>query len=294
MKVIYLDRSIKTNFQGFNNLISLYYDILQQDDRDIEINFSKTQWFEANLCAVLGAITQNFQNKGYSIRLSQLNSILADIFLRNNFLEGSKYNTNTRTETVITFGSFLPNEDVKFNTYIIRELLSKINFPNHSPLLGKKIRESIFEVFENAYTHGLCSCINTCGQYYPNKTPAVLDMTIVDMGHTIHQNVCDFLPDRNFTAIEAIEWAIQYGNSTKRNCTGGLGLDLIINFIELNQGKIQIVSSDGYWECDKGVTKTDKMRYTFPGTIVNIEFNFEDTMSYSLKNEPAISIDNIF
>lgn len=34
--------------------------------------------------------------------------------------------------------------------YIKRELLSKSDFPKHSVLLGKRITESIFEIFENA------------------------------------------------------------------------------------------------------------------------------------------------
>lgn len=35
-----------------------------------------------------------------------------------------------------------------------------------------------------------------------------------------------------FSASEAIAWAVQYGNTTKVNRTGGLGLSLILEFIQ--------------------------------------------------------------
>jgi len=71
-----------------------------------------------------------------------------------------------------------------------------------------------------------------------------------------------------------------------------LGLSIIFEFIELNKGKIQIVSSDGYWEYRKGETLKKDFNGIFPGTIANIEFNLDDRSSYRLKNE--VSLDDIF
>lgn len=73
---------------------------------------------------------------------------------------------------------------------------------------------------------------------------------------------------------------------------GGLGLDIIFEFIKLNNGKIQIISSDGYWEYRKGNTETSIFTDYFPGTIANIEFNLDDSSIYALKEE--ISLDDIF
>ena len=108
------------------------------------------------------------------------------------------------------------------------------------------------------------------------------------MGISIKKNVNDYL-GKKLTGAEAIEWTLEYGNTTKTgNISGGLGLDIMFQFIQMNKGKVQIVSSDGYWESRKGVLDRSNFEHAFPGTIVNIE----DESSYLLKEE--ITIDDIF
>jgi hypothetical protein len=86
---------------------------------------------------------------------------------------------------------------------------------------------------------------------------------------------------------------LAYGNTTKiGNIPGGLGLDIIFEFIKLNKGKIQIVSSDGYWEYRNGKTENKLFDKPFSGTIVNIEFNLDDKDSYRLTEE--VSLEDIF
>lgn len=139
----------------------------------------------------------------------------------------------------------------------------------------------------------MCKKIHTCGQYYPKKTPKRLDITIVDMGKTIKANVNEFL-NETLKGNEAIEWALQYGNTTKTgNISGGLGLDIIFEFIKINEGKVQIVSSDGYWEYRKGKSYTSVFDNAFPGTIANIEFNLDDRSIYYLDQED-LSLNDIF
>ncbi len=85
---------------------------------------------------------------------------------------------------------------------------------------------------------------------------------------------------------EAIKWAIREGNTTKEgNQPGGLGLKLIKDFIKLNGGRIQFVSSSGYYEFFTGGEYVQKLNNDFPGTCINIEINTNDTNSYCLKSE---------
>lgn len=299
MKIIEVERSIRTDLVGYISLISLYNKMASSDDPDIELSFKNTTWFEANLASVLGAIVNLIRKRGYSVQFSNLSTAIKGIFARNGFLDATDiYRTNVSTDTVISFQQFTPNQDGAFNEYISRELLSKKDFPNHSPLLGKRIGESIFEIFENARTHGKCEYIHTCGQYFPQNIPARLDMTIVDVGNTILSNVNNYFATKSlkqmFEAHEAIEWAIQKGNTTKIDRTGGLGLSVLMEFVKLNKGVVQFVSANGYWQYKNGNIFKKEISYTFPGTIVNVEFNFDDTSFYSLRNEPSISLDDIF
>lgn len=292
-----LPQFIKTDYDGYLELVKMYQRLKNYSNEEIEIDFCNVKWFEANLCAVLGAIETILNEKNNNIKYEHLSKAINNILFRNGFIgDYPIFNRDFSTDTVVSFQRFEPHQDNAFNEYILTELLSKSDFPKHSQLLGKKISESIFEIFENARTHGKCNFIHTCGQYYPRKTPARLDITIVDIGQTIHKNVNDYFsdPTKIYSAHEAIAWAVKYGNTTKRNRTGGLGLSLILDFIQKNDGVIQIISSDGMWEYKKRRTIMRSLSFPFPGTIVNIEFNFADLSYYRLKSEINLTMNDIF
>ena len=290
---IELPKRISSDYLGYHELIELYHEIKNSSSHFIQLDFYKTNWFEANLAAVFGAILELASNSKKNITTINLKHNIRNVLCRNTFLcELGEHPLIDTSGTTISYQQYTPDEDDKFKNYIKNELLSKPDFPKHSIRLGKKINESIFELYENARTHGKCKRIHTCGQYFPNKSPKRLYITIVDMGQTIKANVNQFLSTPK-SGSEAIIWALKYGNTTKTgNIPGGLGLDSILEFIKLNKGKVQIVSSDGYWEYKNGEAKKEFNNF-FPGTIVNIEFNLDDSSIYKLKEED-ISFENIF
>jgi len=121
------------------------------------------------------------------------------------------------------------------------------------------------------------------------KIKKPLHFTIVDKGITIKENVCNFLAE-SLSGSETIQWAIVRGNSTKQE-VGGLGLGIIFDFINLNKGKIHIVSADGYYEFSNGQETTKTLSNPFEGTLVNLTFDLTDKHHYYLEEE---SLDNIF
>lgn len=95
------------------------------------------------------------------------------------------------------------------------------------------------------------------------------------------------------SAEAAIHWSTEGQNTTKRGqIPGGLGLKLLKEFIDLNDGCIQIVSDAGYWRRENKQTITTPLSHTFPGTVVTVEINTADTNTYKLTSEP--STENIF
>ena len=68
---------------------------------------------------------------------------------------------------------------------------------------------------------------------------------------------------------------------------------VIFEFIKLNRGKIQVISSDGFYEYKNGSITKRKLGSIFDGTIVNIKFNLNDQNHYSLSGEEE-SFENIF
>lgn len=286
-------KKVRSNFEGYNSFIELLRLLQESADTNFSISFENTDVFEANLSAILGAIIDSTIEPPKKVEYVEINPTIRDVFELNNFLKNSNPNFNTpHKATVISFMKFTPYKDIEFMDYVKNEMLSKPNFPKHSKMLGKKINESIFELFENARTHGHCKNIYTCGQIIQEEAITRLDFTIVDMGKTIKNNVNEYLK-ANYAGCDAIEWAMQSGHTTKTgNVSGGLGLEIIFEFIKLNKGRIQIVSSDGFLEYYDNKMEKKSFSNPFHGTIANIEFNLNDKDSYLLKEE--ISLKDIF
>lgn len=295
---INFSHDIKTNLEGYQKLLSVLDEAKFSSDTEIYFDFSNVEFLEANLCAVLATIIEILENLGKKVYLKNFQNQVETILRKNQFLIPYGYgNIADRYQTSIRYQKFDPTntqDDSNFETYIQNELLNKSDFPSHSKLLGKNITIRIFELYENARTHGLCKNIHACGQYFPKKLEKPLNITIVDTGLNFQENVSKFRGEP-ISAVGAIEWAMINNNSTKvGNISGGLGLDLIFQFIQHNKGKIQIISADGFWEWHRDSITTQKMDHHFNGTIANLRFNLNDKSHYYLSGEEIPSLDNLF
>lgn len=277
-------KSVNSDFDGYSAMIEIYYQTKQADFSDVEIDFSQNTWFDANLVAVLGAILTGVSERN-NIILVNLNSRMEQLFESNHFLS---YFGGRRLPdfygTTVPYKKFRTVEARLFDQYLETELISRDNLPKMTEGLKRQIKRSIFEIFENARIHGGCNTVFTCGQWFPRD--ARLDFAVVDMGRTIRKNVREFLGDNNISGRAAIEWAVCEGHTTKMGpIPGGLGLSLIKEFLQKNKGKIQIVSSNGFWEQSGNDVKDACFGRPFWGTIVNLEFNIADKASYCLASE---------
>jgi hypothetical protein len=71
-----------------------------------------------------------------------------------------------------------------------------------------------------------------------------------------------------------------------------LGLAVLREFVNVNKGKMQIVSNEGFYQFDSDGETLKEFQGEFPGTIVNLQFRTVDNNNYSLKSE--IDINDIF
>ena len=239
---------------------------------------------------MIGTIFEMLEENNNIVSLENINHKIANILRKNSFLIKYGYPTlNDRFDTSLKYERLNPQEETKFYGYIKDELFSKTDFPSLSNRLRSEITKNIFELYENARTHGKCNFIHICGQFFPKAPKKPLHFTIVDKGITIKENVCNFRGE-SLSGSETIQWAIVRGNSTKQE-VGGLGLGIIFEFIKLNKGKIHIVSADGYYEFSNGQETTKTLSNPFEGTLVNLTFDLTDKHHYYLEEE---SLDNIF
>jgi hypothetical protein len=275
---------IENNLCGLNELAQLEEKTRSLFLDDLTIDFSGANWFEANLCAALGAILHRASSTLNNVKLENLSPGIESIFRKNGFL--SHFGGQTRPDyygTTITYSSFGRAEVKAFHAYLQSQLLARSDLPKMTDPLKKKIAESIIEIFNNAVTHGNCAQVFSCGQYFPARKR--IDFSVVNLGTTIHQNVTGFL-GRKMSAVEAIHWALQEGNTTRTgSIPGGLGLSILRQFLKLNQGCVHIYSGRGCWT-QSGATETfNESANDFAGTMVVVEFNLNDGTSYRLSTE---------
>ena len=258
----------------------------------IDIDMSSTLWFDADMCAAFGAILYGLSENANTVRLTNIRNAVANILSKNGFL--SNYGGEKipdRWGTTIPYQRFDVKDDRYFAGYLEKELVERSEIPTMSSGLLKRFRESIFEIFSNAVLHSQTKKgIFSCGQFFPKRDR--LDFSVADLGIGICRNVnentgLDLSPE------EAIIWATGGNNTTKRGqIPGGLGLKLLAEFIDLNGGRIQIVSDAGYWKREKREVSTARLSQPFPGTVVSVEINTADKQSYALA--PELSESDVF
>jgi len=277
---------IRHDQEGFNALVSLSDQSSDCFLEDIEIDLEATSWFDADMCAVLGAILYRLSENLNTVTLIRICPGVEKILSKNGFLSHyGRAKIPDHWGTTIPYQRFDVKDDRYFADYIENELIRRSEIPDMSPGLLKKFRESIFEIFSNAVLHSRTKLgIFSCGQFFPARHR--LDFSVADLGVGMRQNIKDTL-GLNLSPEDAIAWATKGRNTTKRGrIPGGLGLKLLGEFIDLNGGCIQIVSDAGYWRRENRETITRAFnKHAFPGTVVSIEINTADTNSYKLSSE---------
>lgn len=253
----------------------------------IEADFSACSWFDANMSAPLGVVFAHATDNLNDIKPTGLRPGVEAILTKNEFLTGFGFPERHDTHgTTIPYRRFNAGDERYFAAYLNKLLRGK-GLPKMSEALEGRFKNSILEVFVNATTHSESKLgVFACGQYYPNKQQ--LDFSVADAGIGIRRKIYKEL-GLKMNSDKAIEWALQEGNTTKKAAVpGGLGLKLIREFIDKNQGRIQIVSDRGYWEFNPNGETLTRLEVSFPGTVINIEINTADTRSYCLRSEQEI------
>lgn len=282
----YTISNIQNDQASYQRLIDFYTDC--NNEKRLELSFY--YWFAANMSAAVGGLLDILKNNGVNYSLDKITSRIETILAKNGFLcQHFSYPKTTDTHhTTIPYHKLPPQSGEQFNDYVSSQLFERNEMPRMSQGVKNKMTELIYELFVNAQIHSGTDYIYTCGQFFPYKNK--IEFTIVDTGIGFKEKVNKKF-NRNLSAEQAIKWAVQDKNTTK-DITGGIGLAMLKEFTDYNKGKIQIISSDGYYQFSKGQEITSSFEGAFPGTIINIQFKTNDNSSYMLKKE--LDVDNIF
>jgi len=163
--------------------------------------------------------------------------------------------------------------------------------------LSERVRDAIagkmWEIYNNAFEHSDSKIgIFSCGQHFKRKNE--LCLSAIDFGLGIPAKIRNFVGTdsraQSLPSDACLRWAFTRGKST---CTGGvargLGLDLLKEFIRVNQGKLEIYSNDGYALVDKDGERYENQDISFEGTVVHITLRCDEKL-YRFRDEAGVSM----
>lgn len=270
---------IETSFSGYNQLAKFYHFCLGHPSQTlITLDFKEVDWFDGNLCALLGAICMKLNKdhgQTFHIAEEQIKDRF-DILFRNGFLRTENPVTDNRQSTV-PFQLFATQDKEGFCQYVENELLEHRGIRTAlNDDLKEQICEDLLEIFSNTHLHA-----NTQdpffvgGQFYPRQK--CLRFTMVDLGDGFLPRITKATQGQITSDLAAIKWAVA-GNSSKwplERCPGGLGLQNIFSYCIEHQGVLQIISGSGFWSSDlEGTIFAGGRTTTTPlvGSTINLFF----------------------
>ena len=81
--------SIRSNYEGYQELLAVYGQLKDCFFEDIQIDFTKTQWFDANLFALFGAFLYDVKSIN-TLKFINLSKTLKAVMLRSRFIQKDK------------------------------------------------------------------------------------------------------------------------------------------------------------------------------------------------------------
>lgn len=280
--------NLQNNTDTYVTLIKSYHNLNSEDEKTILLDFSKTTFISANLFALLGCCLDSTCNQHkHKIFISGLHPKIKTVIRKNGFYRYFDMDSLPdihRSTIKYTIFKSTTEHLAEFEKYLLLNVFTHANnphFPSMSSNCQDRIADNFLEIFNNVIDHANSNNIYVCGQLFPKK--ARLCFTIVDIGNTIHDNVSTYLSENNLPIPQnTLEWAIQRGNSTKKNVPGGLGFSLLIDFLEANSGGFTIISGNEIYELNNRKKRFNNIDVPFPGTIVTITINLNDEQLYCL------------
>ena len=282
--------------------LATHRDVVQQKG-DIVWDFSNVRDFDENLCAALGVFLAIWGKTERRVRPHWQSQELMATFKRNGFLKelslpraawydvllglspDRTIDENGQKAEVVPFQKF-ERADTEGQVAYIYRLLSIPWWPKMSDAVRGAIADQILEVFSNACEHseselGVFVCGNVCK--VGSKT---MRISIADAGVGFRKKIEDAL-GLVMSSSKAIAWGMAKNNTVRRGSPGGLGLKLLQEFISKNDGRLSVLSDKGFWELSSGKERMEELDFSFPGTMVTITVNAEDSKIYRMAGEVA-------
>lgn len=265
---------IETDYSGYKNLTSFYHEFSNSKNMHINLDFSKCEWFDANMCALLHAIMHKLTAENrltFETDYEYANKNL-NVFIRNGFLTDGNIHVDERRTTVPCRS--LDTREGDFFLDYLEILMNHRGMPKAIMNIKNQITSHLFEFFTNTHIHANTQYpVFTAGQYYPTKK--LLKFSLVDLGDGFLPKIKSVTSGEIDTHNKAIKWALA-GNTSKDDGRGGSGISGVHDFCKKNDFvSFDIISGNWFWSSSHKGTMFEEGRQLhkpFVGTMINLCF----------------------
>lgn len=257
---------------------------LRRPDLDVVFTFHKCGSLQPRAAAVLGALARLIVSQNGRVKFDW-DSCQPQVRA---FLERNQLASQFGGRTIADPGHSIPyREDNSLDAdalidYLDANWLGRAGVTMSQALRGA-VMGSALEIYLNSFGHSNSPIgVVTCGQRYPNKQHVRL--TVVDLGVGIPVKVRAFLKRPTMPAEDAMRWAFERGNSTAGGLARGLGLYLLSSLVQVNKGRMSIISQDGRASATPEGITFQTHRQFFHGTLISVTLR-SDGLRYILASE---------
>jgi len=267
----------------FERLFSIW-DQVNDYFLDVQFDFSGCRFLRPNAVAFLGGLARLIESR------------MGTVFFDWDTLKNAAVMTNLSQNGFAGYfghtSSGWPGNSIPYREDNVRDVNGIMDYLEIHWLgrgwvqVSQRLRDAIvghvWEIYNNAFEHsGSEIGVFSCGQHFPEYNELLL--SVVDFGQGIPAKVRNFLSSdpraEQLTAAGCLRWAFQRGTTTKpKEEPGGLGLDLLKEFVQVNQGKLEVYSNDGYALIDKDGKRFTNITTSFEGTVFHITLRCDENL----------------
>lgn len=270
------------------------WDQVNDYELDVKFDLSRCGFLRPNAIAFLGGLARLIESRmgkvSFDWNTCTNDAVMANL-CQNGFAGMFEYPTSAWTGESIPY-----REDNVLDMNGIMDYLTDYWLGRGWVHVSQRLRDAIvgrmWEIYNNAFEHsGSEIGMFSCGQHYKKDNDLIL--SAVDFGQGIPSKIRTFVDSdpraQDLPADACLRWAFKRGNSTcPEGVARGLGLDLLREFIQINQGKLEIYSNEGYAIIDKDGERYENRDISFKGTVVHITLRCDENL-YHFKDEADLS-----
>ncbi|MDH4100206.1 MAG: ATP-binding protein [Nitrospirota bacterium] len=251
---------------------------------DVRFDFSHCGFLRPNAVAFLGGLARLIESRMGSVVFdwgTLRNEKVMTNLCQNGFARTFGYPSSSWDGHSIPYREDLTLDMNSIMDYLTYNWIGK-GWVHVSDRLRDAIAGRMWEIYNNAFEHsGTEIGVFTCGQHFRYYNDLIL--SVVDFGQGIPAKIRTFAGRdpraQDLPADACLRWAFTRGKSTcTEGVARGLGLDLLKEFVQINQGKLEVYSNDGYAIIDKDGERYENREISFEGTVVHITLRCDENL----------------